>query len=826
VLADRAAAKARLRQLVGHDAAETRAVVLRRAAEETLFPPSRHEELFAHLPPDPTKTRNLRFVDLLWQVRAQMDDGEVRFALFLGDKGEGYARKRADGISDPGLKAAIAAEHDRLAGLWPLYRRACLIERSEALLDLLGAIVGRYEQEKRARSRLDFDDLIERMGALLGRSEQAEWVRYKLDSGITHILVDESQDTNPEQWRVVEALRAEFFAGEGAVERPRTLFAVGDEKQSIFSFQGAEPSLFGEFGRRFEREAVAAGKPFAKVPLHTSLRTLPGVLTAVDRVFADPELRQAVLSEDEAVGHQTARAEGGGKVTLWPPVTELGDNFDPERWPLEPLSRLQSAPRRLAERIAGEIRGWLDTGRALGPRGRAVTAEDVLILVQSRSALFTELIRALSQKGIPTPGADRLPVTTHIAVLDLMALGDVLANPADDLQLAAVLRSPLFDIDEGALYAIAAGRPQSQTLWRALQASPLPAGQAAFARLEGWRSRLDFGRPFEFYATVLYREGGLRRFHARLGGEVDDVLAEFLELALAHEQSPSPSLQAFLAEMRVQDVSIKRELAEPGSGVRVMTVHGAKGLEAPIVILADAASKPGANQLPPVFLSDAPGGALCVHAPRKEQHTPETLVLRTEAAGKAEAEYWRKLYVGMTRAEDELYITGYLTRQPGAGRTWYAAVAAALAAEAATEADAAGSVTALVFPAAAAGTTGRAANPATALRRAGPLELPALSRPEPVPVVTPSTAHEAAPGRVLESAAEAAAGAEAARRGGLALHALLQHLPQVPRALWPQVVEKALAELLPEAPERHAGLGRKAIAILDNPGFARLFGPD
>src|SRR5690606_39138619 len=258
-------------------------------------------------------------------------------------------------------------------------------------------------------------------------------------------------------------------------------------------------------------------------------------------------------------------------------------------------------------RIAAEIRGWVDSHRPLGHRGRAVTPDDVLVLVQSRNVLFQEIIRALRLQHLPTPGADRLGVTGHIAVLDLLALIDVLLNPADDLQLAALLRSPLFDVSEDDLFQLASPRSGGQRLWSALLATTIPNAREAADRLTRWRAELDFERPYEFLTRVLYAEGGLKRFHARLGTEVDEVLSEFLELAIAHEQTEQPSLQGFAADMRRRNVSIKRELAEGGSGVRVMTVHGAKGLEAPVVILADATAKPSGSQTgTPVYLDERP----------------------------------------------------------------------------------------------------------------------------------------------------------------------------------------------------------------------------
>jgi ATP-dependent helicase/nuclease subunit A len=824
VLADRDAAKSRLRGMVFMPQGETREAVLRDVLDGYGLSREDHAAVLTISPP---KTGSDDFEDRLDRLRLVFEPQAI-FETFLTKDMKVPKRfpRKAITLADPDLSARLVAEAERLEILAARLRRATLIERSEALLDLLGAIVARYEQHKRARSRLDFDDLIRGLGDLFANGAHADWVRYKLDAGITHILVDESQDTNPEQWRVVEELQREFFAGDGAVERTRTIFAVGDEKQSIFSFQGAEPALFGELGRRFEVAATAAGLAFAHVPLHTSFRTLPGILSAVDRVFAGARLSAAVLATGEGVDHQTARFDPGGVVTLWPPIREIGEDSDPENWPLEPKARLQSAPRRLAERIAGEIRGWLDDRRPLGPRGRAVRAEDILILVQTRSALFTELIRALGMRGIPTPGADRLPVTDHIAVLDLLALGDVLANPADSLQLAALLRSPLFDVSEDDLYGIAAGRPKGQTLWAALEASPLPSARDAFERLRRWRGRLDFGRPFEFYAEVLYREEGLKRFHARLGGEIDDVMVEFLELALAHEQAASPSLQGFLAEMRAQDISIKRDLAEPGSGVRVMTVHGAKGLEAPIVILADAASKPAPSLLPPVFVVKEAPGPLLVHASKRDTHTPQTLAFRDAAEAAGEAEYWRKLYVGMTRAEDELYVTGYLTRKAKPDGSWYEAVEGALGPHAERIEAEDGGLAALVFPE----RIPAGAAPAGEARPNGrllPLTLPPLPPPAAVQTIRPSTAAAADNfERVFETAVEALVTADEARRSGIALHALLQHLGRVPHAAWEKVVEKAVPQLLPEASaESRGALGRKAVSILSRPEYAELFGP-
>jgi ATP-dependent helicase/nuclease subunit A len=825
VLADVAGAKRRLRSYLGVPADATVTEVAERIAAGSVLLPGDCRQVAALMGGNPAGTD---FADLMARADPLRPTCEQLMVAFFTGEGKRRQRllRRAEALANPELAERLEREADRLLAARPALTAMRLVARSEALLDVLSAISSRYEAQKRARSLLDFDDLIERVADLFADDGVAGWVKYKLDAGISHVLVDESQDTNPEQWRVITELVDEFLVGDSAAQRPRSYFAVGDEKQSIYSFQGADPSQFGALGRHLARRAAEVGHPHTDLELHFSFRTLAGVLAAVDKVFAPERQRHALLALERGIIHDSVRADSGGTVTLWPPIAEE-DVPPPEAWPLDKPHDARSAVQRLAERIAGEIRGWVDSGRALGTRDRPVRPGDVLILVQRRHALFHELVRALARASLPTPGTDRLAVTSHIGVLDLLALGDVLLNPADDLQLAALLRSPLFDVSEDDLFAIAVGRAGS--LYAALRESPLPSARDAAARLDAWRGRLDFDRPYEFYAEVLYREGGLKRFHARLGAEIDDVLAEFLALALAHEQTPNPSLQGFLAEMRAREVTIRRELAEAGDGVRVMTVHGAKGLEAPIVILADAASRPAPSTVTPkVFIETERPGPLFVYASGEADHVEGTMAFRTASREAEDREYWRRLYVGMTRAEDELYITGYLGKKPAAGQSWYDAAAEALEPEAETVRDREGDTAALIYP--------RQRPPASASppdNRPAPMEpsptplvLAPLPPVAPIPTITPSTAGPIRPEAALNRARESLADAEMARRGGLALHALLEHLPAVAPADRPAAAEKALAALLPEAPEQHAALAARALSILAKPEFSLIFGPD
>jgi ATP-dependent helicase/nuclease subunit A len=827
VLADRAGAPRRLRSLLGLG---DRTLVDIEAEMLTLACLARNDctEIVQTLG---ARAGGRTFASYLVGFDPEAPDVDALCSAFFTEKGAPRAlMNQTQAKAHPELFARFSAEQDRLAALLDLRVAAQLAQRSDAFLAVIGAILDRYETIKRARSLLDFDDLIERLSALLADQAIGPWVRYKLDAGIDHILVDESQDTNPEQWRVVRALADAYFEGSGAVTRPRSLFAVGDQKQSIYSFQGAEPKLFAETGRTFAQRAAAADIAFDQRRLHTSFRTLGGILSAVDTVFEAPDLQAAVLASEKPI-HQAARTMAGGTVTLWPPVQAIAARDQAGAWPLEPQSAEQGAERQVAERIAGAIAGWIASGRTLGARARAVRADDILILVQKRGVLFQEMIRALRREDLPTPGPDRLAVTTHIATLDLLALCDVLLNPADDLQLAALLRSPLFDLSEQDLYALAHGR-KGQTLWSVLGASrDLFAAEAA-SKLRRWRSQLDLERPFEFLTSVLYAGGGLKRFHERLGSEVDDVLAELLDLALAHEQSDTPSLQGFVAAVRARAIAIKRELT--GGGVRVMTVHGAKGLEAPIVILADAATSPQPSQLTRQIhlLTDAPKGPLLVHASRSGDHTPHTLFLRQEIEANLKAEYWRRLYVAMTRAEDELYITGPLTPGSDAGRqieaSWYGAIERALRPVSRSVADGEGVETALVYPAT---EPGAAASASVAETPSMPVtSSPVLFKPISTPIVparlAPSRAGVgAADGLALAPLAETVRDAETARREGITLHALLQHLWRFDPAERSRIGLSASAALLPEAPNRHAALVEQAIAILEDPALLRIFGP-
>ncbi|HKR87375.1 MAG TPA: double-strand break repair helicase AddA, partial [Phenylobacterium sp.] len=582
-----------------------------------------------------------------------------------------------------GLRARLLAEQDRLEDARQRLRGAKIAVSTLDALRLAATYLAFHGVEKRAFGALDFADLIEKTKALLTARQAAAWVLFKLDGGVDHILVDEAQDTAPDQWDIVRALTGEFFAGEG---RPRgaglerTLFVVGDEKQSIYSFQGADPARLVSETARYVEEIRAAGRRAELAPLRASWRSTGEVLSFVDAVFA-----AGVPPTAEAASHPAMREGHRGCVDLWPLVEEPQV---PERtaWtaPLD-MEAAGSANKQLARAIAREIRETVERGDAVFDRGlpdgrewRPATFGDVLILVRKRGPLFEEILRALKQEGVPVAGADRLALSQHIVFDDLLALARFALFPDDELTLAALLRSPFCDLEDEGLYRLAHDR-RSEGLWARLRrrAGEVPEWAAA-ADFLGWiADHGPGGRPFEFYAQALARkDAGGRSMRARLlrrlGSEAEDALEEFLAQVLAAEQRGVHDLETLAADFARLDIVVKRELEGGRDEVRVMTAHGAKGLEAPIVFLPETTSQQSPRGSP---LMETPDGGFLWCASGKGD-CAASAAARALRVQKEEEEALRLLYVALTRARERLVICGKrpANRKEENLKGWWAAI--------------------------------------------------------------------------------------------------------------------------------------------------------
>ena len=634
-----------------------------------------------------TKTDQARADDLV--AAARLTDitafREAWQAIFLTAKLEPRKSLATKKVAEtfPQMLEALEAEQHRLLELLDQRRKVATYEGTTALLRLADAVIGHYERAKTARGYLDFEDLVVKTATLLQKSDAALWVQYKLDQGLDHILVDEAQDTSPRQWEVVTSLASEFFAGTGARDRVRTLFAVGDEKQSIYSFQGAVPAYFDAMRRAFSGKAEAAELEFHSVNLQLSFRSTPDVLGAVDKVFHDESAHKGLSQDVKAPVHEAIRRDPG-IVDLWPLEAEA-EIEEPDDW-RQPIDHVGSGSPMLkvARRIAAEIAQWMRDGTA--------NPGDVMILVRKRGPFVEALNRELKELDIPAAGSDRLVLTDHIAVQDLAALGRFLLLPEDDLSLACVLKSPLFDLTDDDLLEVARETPEKVrpgTLWQMLvkRSDSSDKWKAVRARLEDWRARADFVPPYEFYARLLGADGGRKAFRARLGVEVDDVLDEFLALTIAYEQSGTPGLEGFLAWMAAAPTEIKRELTNTKGMVRIMTVHGSKGLEARIVVLVDPGAAPVSAIHDPAFLprkrleNDLLPPAL-VWLPPKADRTPWHDAAVEALRDAQEEEYRRLLYVALTRAEDRLIVCGWEPKRGAHENCWYSMVSRALKPEA------------------------------------------------------------------------------------------------------------------------------------------------
>jgi len=510
---------------------------------------------------------------------------------------------------------------------------------------------------------------------MLGRVSSG-WVHYKLDRGVDHVLIDEAQDTSPRQWDIVAHIISEFTTGAGARDGViRTVFAVGDEKQSIFSFQGAAPREFDQRRRDLQKKFTDAGLKFDPVSFTYSFRSGPAILQSVDHVFRDEAIYRSIHAEKAYPLHEALADAAPSQIELWE-LAEADDRKDIEGWraPFDGVS-VTSPEVKLSRRIQAEIRRLVESGTMTGHAGnrRPLRYGDMLVLVRRRGNAFDAVIQALKHANVPVAGADRLKLTEHIAIIDLMNLADALLLPQDDLALAVALKSPLFGLTDDHLFELAWQRKGSLREALGTRAED-DRFKHAVLRLERCERRFPHETPFAFYAWLLGGDGGRNRILQRLGHEANDALDEFLELALNHERKAPASLQGFMAWLRAADTEVKRDMEISRDEVRVMTVHGAKGLEAAVVFLVDTTSSPSDTQrLRLINLPDGNGREVVVWAGRKADDPPAVAAARVAMLGETEDEYRRLLYVAMTRAADRLVVGGCMPGNMNSVRKlcWY-----------------------------------------------------------------------------------------------------------------------------------------------------------
>ncbi len=643
----------------------------------------------------------LAWLDASFEERQKMF-GSYKSA-FLNQKGEMLKQAFPPSNIDkkhPEYKGILQEEANRLIEGNEAIARAKSAQITRDFLIIGHEVFLRYSQLKNAQAALDFDDLILRTMELLkgetkvlsGLSNVTPWIMYKLDQGLDHILIDEAQDTNPEQWRIIEALCEEFFSGMSARDDIlRTSFTVGDIKQSIYSFQRAAPEEFKNMQGIFDSKIKDAGMVNRDVALDISFRSTQSILRVVDNIFKDGELNKAVGGGD--IHHQSFRAGQAGLVELWG-LFETDKKEGRDFWDAPVTVRTkQSASSDLASHIAKNIRNWLDSKEILLAYNRPVRAGDIMILVRTRSAFVDQLIKALKTLNVPVSGADRMNLKDQLAVQDLLAVARFCMLPDDDLTLAEVLKSPLLGWDEDELFSLSYNR--KGTLWQELcnfdfdKINSITGHDNEVIHVDNQKrdytrdylSRL-IGRArylgaYEFFSHILNMEcpangfSGLKAIAARLGDDALDPIDEFLNEAMAFSYDDTDHLQIFLDHMERKNIQIKREMNESGGQVRIMTIHGSKGLQAPIVIMPDTIKSSSARKMDRMLWMNKTGLSVPLYSPRKEDDPKSYKSIYDECSEREDEEYYRLLYVAMTRAADRLYITGYQGSKGALDSSWY-----------------------------------------------------------------------------------------------------------------------------------------------------------
>ena len=567
----------------------------------------------------------------------------------------------------PDIYKILEEEAHRLLDEREQIKNQEITQASLIFMKLTKAIFRIYQHEKNQQGLLDFEDLISSTNELLERPGISEWVFYKLDNTLDHILIDEAQDTSPDQWAIISKLVGSFLTPEKA---HRTLFVVGDVKQSIYSFQGAQPILFATLRHKFEKQIKVLEQEWKNIELHTSFRSTPAILNIVDQTFNT--YSDGVKFLEETILHNPHRKNQPGVIELMPLVKAEENVFEENSWPLPLIQKSPvSAYAELAKQITHKIKHLLESSEILPSTNARIHPRDILILVRKRSELVPSLIQNLKHHSIPVAGADRLKIKEHIATTDLLALGNFLCLPQDDYSLACILKSPLindgYGISEDELFTLCHDRKSS--LWQSLKdnSSTTKVFEKAYDFLKDLLSQVDIKSPYSLFYSVLSQTE--HQFIARLGNECQDILDEFLNVAFLFEEKNPPTLQGFINHLETLETEVKRShQGKNQNQIRIMTIHGAKGLQSPVVILADSTDQPSLQNENFLWHEDSKSPLFILKPTQKKESTAIT-GLKTEILKKLEEENNRLFYVALTRTEDRLYVAGI--QKNNSQKNWY-----------------------------------------------------------------------------------------------------------------------------------------------------------
>ena len=777
---------------------------------------------------------------------------EKYISVFLTGGGTARAKMATKGIADkePRVLDVLLKEQSRILSYEETRKAITCGNLTRDLFRIGEAVIEEYQRMKERRGVLDFDDMILRTLALLSKENINDWIMFKLDSGLDHVLVDEAQDTNPEQWDIIRLLCSEFFTGLGASDETRTLFVVGDDKQSIFSFQRAAPEKFWAMHEYFEKKIAEAGQKLRKVDIVTSFRSVDTILRVVDGVFEDSNIAGA-LTRREYLPHIAKREGQAGIAELWPLFEtrgETGNQTDDEEqlafdgWFMpDRIVDSQSSAAQIAAKIGDTIKNWLDTGEKLESYDRPIQPGDIMILLRSRTLFVGQLVRALKRRNIAVSGVDRMILGDQLVVQDLCAAAAFALLPDDDLTLATLLKSPLIGMQEDALQKFALGR--SKTLWESINKN---GDRRIITWLESLVARAGVDHPYEFFSRLVQEPcpaneyNGMQAIRVRLGEDALDPLDEFLNTTLSYESTHGAGLQSFLKWQEDNKNQIKREMDEGAGSVRIMTVHGAKGLQAPIVFLPDTVRTASGRKGERIFWPQKTGLDVPFFNPSKTEAPEQVRSAKAAMDRKEEDEYYRLLYVAMTRAEERLYIGGFLGKKPPSEESktayWYNDIRTAFEKRLdGVERIASGiqdeegeDIPILRLTSARTQDADNAHKNKISQHTASDIPLPdwvtqAMPQ-EPVPPRPLAPSKPSTPD--IQAVSPLSAQDDYRFRRGNATHRLLQTLPDLPQTQWKSATEKFLGRTSLNLPQDlQKEIAQETLALLNNPVFKGIFGP-
>ena len=587
-----------------------------------------------------------KYLDEIISLTKQYIDTTVDFEKYKS----AYLTATGDKKSTVSKKDYLTIEQDRVYELNQYNTNQMLFNDTVALFDLSAAFADEYKRIKRTRNLLDFEDLILYTRKLFSDSATMGWVLSQLDLSLSHILVDEAQDTSPAQWDILRLLSGDFFADGDTSETPHSMFVVGDTKQSIYGFQGADPRAFALSRDAISEQIAENMRTIAEIPLAQSFRSTAPILKTVDRFFADDGVIAASgFANNE---HKCFRTSASGAVELH----KLTAKMESETTLLQYI-----------DGIADRIKSLIDSGKFV--------ARDIMILVQQRNPMASPLTIALKRRGIDVAGSDRIILPNFPAVRDMLNLTRWCLNVVDDYSLCCVLKSPLFYLTERDIFNLCKIKNDINLERHRTNPGAIPitvfevvrdTHPDIYSRLSDIKDWSENLAPYSFFDRVLNTDGAYQKFISALGSQVIDPLAEFMTICLAYERTQPGTLYQFLKWFITGGSEIKRDM-DASNGVRIVTVHGSKGLEAPVVFLVDTVRTPKNENILPISSGDIP---VWLWAPRGDASTSRRnasdALMRIRMA-----EYYRLLYVAMTRARDELYIYGYTPNKNASQDAWH-----------------------------------------------------------------------------------------------------------------------------------------------------------